>query len=90
MAVVAPEATAPALRTTADSVTASVSTGALGDQEAPVIVRSGLGAGTPMTWNSATCPAGAPVLEVIRSWTSASAAPPTGIVTMLLDAGVKT
>ena len=40
----------------------------------PVTVRSGFGAGVPKTWNSATCPPGAPVLVVIDSSTSATAA----------------
>jgi hypothetical protein len=44
----------PALRTVADRVTASVSTGAPGENDMPEIVRSGFGAGVPITWNSAT------------------------------------
>jgi hypothetical protein len=47
-------AAVPALRTVADSVTASVSTGEAGVNDMPVTVRSGFGAGLPITWNSAT------------------------------------
>jgi hypothetical protein len=46
------------------------------------IVRSGFGAGTPITWNSATWPLGAPVFAVKRSRTSAAVAL-TGMVTVL-------
>ena len=41
-----------------------------------------------MTWNSATCPPGAPVFEVIASRTSATVAL-TGMVTVLPVAGLK-
>ena len=61
----------PALRTVAERVTASVSTGAAGEDDMPVTVRSGFGAGSPMTWNSATWPLGAPVLAVKLRRTSA-------------------
>lgn len=81
---------APLLRTVADTVISSDSTGEPGDAVSPVTSRSGLGAGVPMTWNSATCPAVAPVLEVNFSWTSAARSP-TGIVTLLPPlAGSKT
>ncbi|GAA3314750.1 hypothetical protein GCM10020219_029610 [Nonomuraea dietziae] len=85
---VAPEAWVPAFLTVADRVMASLSTGAPGDTVMPVIVRSGLGAGTPTTWNSATCPFGAPVLAVKDRRTSATL-PLTGIVTVLPLEGLK-
>lgn len=44
----------PALRTVAVRVMASDSTGAAGDAVMPVTWRSGLAAGAPSTWNSAT------------------------------------
>src|SRR5690349_7888073 len=66
----------------------SVSTGAVGVQETPETVRSGVGAGTPITWSSATWPAGAPVLAVKFSRTSATRAL-TGIVTVLPVDGLK-
>jgi hypothetical protein len=78
----------PALRTVADSVTGSVSTGADGENVTAGTMRSGLGAAVPSTWNSATCPLGAPVLAVNDSRTSA-AVPLTGTVTVLPDAGSK-
>lgn len=78
--VVAGEAADPALRTVALTVTLSVSTGAAGDQDSAVTVRSGLGAGVPMTCSSATCAPGAPELVVTATWTSA-ARPVTGIRT---------
>jgi hypothetical protein len=53
-----------------------------------VTVRSGFGAGVPITWNSATCPLGAPVLAVKLSRTSAAVAL-TGMVTVLPVAGLK-
>ena len=81
-------ATAPALRTVPDRVTASDSTGAAGDALTAVTCRSGLGAGLPSTWNSATWPALEPVLEVNFSWTSATRAF-TGMVTALPVAGLK-
>lgn len=52
---VAGEVALPALRTVALTSTASVSDGEAGAQVRSVIVRSGLGAGAPITWNSATC-----------------------------------
>src|SRR3954462_8143670 len=85
---VAPEAAVPALRTVADAVIASVSTGFCGDQDTPEIVRSGFGAGTPKTWNSAACPPPAPELAVTRRRTSA-ARPLNGIVTVFPDDGLK-
>lgn len=48
------EETAPELRTVADRVTGSDSTGAEGEAATAVTCRSGLGAGAPNTWNSAT------------------------------------
>nr|BFE69152.1 hypothetical protein GCM10020092_024530 [Actinoplanes digitatis] len=77
----------PALRTVADRVTVSVSTGAAGENDMAEMVRSGFGAGTPMTWNSATWPLGAPVLAVKLSRTSAAVAL-TGTVTVLPVAGL--
>src|SRR6266496_4470190 len=71
------------LRTVAEAVIASVSTGDAGLHEDPVTVRSGFGAGVPMTWNSATCPPGAPLLLVMLSPTRAV----TGIVTLFPVAG---
>ncbi len=87
MTFVAPAAAVPVFFTVADTVTGSVSTGVVGDHEEEVSVRSGFGAGTPMTWNSATCPPGAPVLEVMESSTSATRAL-TGMVTVLPVAGL--
>src|SRR4029450_12349156 len=52
-----------------------------------VTVRSGFGAGLPITWNSATCPLGAPVFAVKLSRTSAAVAL-TGMVTVLPVAGL--
>ena len=78
----------PAFLTVADSVTASVSVGAAGVEDSPVTVRSGLGAGLPKIWNSATCPPGAPELAVNRSRTSAAVAV-TGMVTVFPVAGSK-
>src|SRR5690349_13793889 len=80
--MLAGEAAVPAFLTVADSVTASVSTGEAGVHDEPVTVRSGFGAGVPYTWNSATCPPGAPLLPVIDSSTSATR-PGTGMVTLL-------
>ena len=77
----------PALRTVADRVIGLVSTGEAGLAVTPVMVRSGLGAGVPITWNSATWPPGAPELAVKRSCTSAAVAV-SGIVTVLLEAGL--
>src|SRR6266702_2624385 len=75
--------------TVADNVTGSVSTGEVGENDDAVTVRSGLGAGVPNTWNSATWPPGAPVLLVMDSSTSASR-PVTGMVTLLpFVAGLK-
>lgn len=85
---VAPEASVPALRTVAVSFTASDSTGLAGAEVIPVTWRSGFGAGVPRTWNSATCPAGAPELAVNTSWTSATRLV-TGIRTVLALAGSK-
>jgi hypothetical protein len=69
-------------------VIVSVSTGFCGDQDTAEIVRSGFGAGTPKTWNSAACPPPAPELAVTRSRTSA-ARPLSGMVTLLPLLGVK-
>ncbi|MNL89022.1 hypothetical protein D3C87_2191000 [compost metagenome] len=56
---------APVFLTAAVNVTASVSTGADGDHDIDVTVKSGLAAGVPIIWNSATCPALEPELAVI-------------------------
>ena len=48
------EAAVPEFFTVAEAVIGSVSIGADGVHEEVVTVRSGLGAGVPMTWNSAT------------------------------------
>src|SRR3979411_2523866 len=69
--------------TVADNVIGSVSTGDVGANDDVGMVRSGLGAGVPNTWNSATWPPGAPVLLVMDSSTSATRAV-TGMVTLLL------
>jgi hypothetical protein len=68
-------------------VIASVSTGVAGVADRAVTVRSGFAAGVPMTWNSATCPPGAPVFAVKCSRMSAAVAA-TGTVTVLPDAGL--
>lgn len=86
--VLAGAASAPALRTVADTVIASDSTGDAGLALTAVTWRSGLGAGSPRIWNSATWPAPEPVLELNFSWTSATRAP-TGMVTELPVPGVK-
>lgn len=78
--VVAGEAAVPMLRTVAFTRTGSVSTGEVGVHDSAVTVRSGLGAGVPMTWSSATWPPGAPLLLEKASWRSA-ARPLTGIRT---------
>jgi hypothetical protein len=78
----------PALRTVAFSVIWSVSTGLAGVTDVVVTVRSGFGAGVPNTWTSATWAPGAPVLDVTRSWRSATRADAV-IVTVLPDAGSK-
>jgi len=57
-----------------ETVMQSVSTGAAGDWVTAVTCRSGFGAGVPKTWNSATWPDGAPVLELNFSCTSATRA----------------
>ncbi len=88
MTALGPAGAGPILRTVADSVIGSLSTGSAGAAVTPVTTRSGLGAGRPITWNSATCPAGAPELAVIRSWASATRAP-TGTVTVFPAAGSK-
>jgi hypothetical protein len=85
---VAAAAALPWFFTVVARVRASVSTGLAGATVVPVTVRSGLGAGTPTTWNSATWPALEPVLPVIFSWTSATRAV-TGMVTVLPEAGSK-
>ncbi len=79
---VALDALLPLLVTVAVRLMASDSTGAAGVCVMPVTLRSGLAAGVPITWNSATCAPGAPVLEANLSWMSA-AAPETGMVTVL-------
>jgi len=61
---VAPDWSSPALRTVADSVIGLLSDGDCGAHVSPVTWRSGFGAGSPITWSSATCPAGAPVFAV--------------------------
>jgi hypothetical protein len=76
------------LFTVARTVIVSVSTGEVGVHDTLDSVRSGFGAGTPITWSSATCPAGAPVLPVKFSRTSATRAL-TGIVTLFPLAGLK-
>ncbi len=53
-----------------------------GDAEMALTVRSGLGAGVPITWNSATWPLEDPLLAVKVSRTSATFAL-AGIVTVL-------
>lgn len=78
----------PLLRTVAVRVISSDSTGDAGEAVSAVTSRSGLGAAVPITWNSAICPAGAPVLEVKRNCTSATRAV-TGTVTLLPLAGLK-
>ncbi len=78
----------PAFLTVAERVTASVSTGEAGVEVRFATVRSGLADGVPNTWNSATCPPGAPELAVNCSRTSA-ARPVTGTVTELPVAGSK-
>jgi hypothetical protein len=80
---VAADDAVPMLRTVADIVTASVSTGLAGDVVTVLTVRSGFGAFVPSTWSSATWPPGAPELAVNESRTSASVAL-TGIVTTLV------
>jgi len=82
------EAAVPPFFTVADSVTGSVSTGAAGEDDIPVTVRSGFGAATPITWSSATWPLGAPVFAVKESRRSA-AVPLTGTITVLPEAGLK-
>jgi hypothetical protein len=52
--VVAPAFAVPALRTVADRLIWLASVGLAGVHVMPVTVRSGLGAATPSTWNSAT------------------------------------
>lgn len=86
--VVAAERAVPALRTVALTVTASRSLGAAGVQSSVVTVRSGAGAAVPTTWNSATCPPGAPELAVKCRRTS-DQRPLTGTVTVLPPAGLK-
>jgi hypothetical protein len=54
LTLLAGDAAEPALRTVADIVIASVSTGEAGEALTAVTVRSGLGAAVPKTWNSAT------------------------------------
>ena len=84
----AAEAAVPALRTAADSVIVSVSTGADGEAVTAVTVRSGFGAGTPMTWSSATWPLEEPEFAVNWSRTSAAVAE-TGTVTVFALFGLK-
>lgn len=86
--LVAADATAPLLRTVAPRVIVSDSTGAEGEAVTPVTSRSGFGAGTPITWNSATWPADEPELAVNFSCTSATR-PETGTVTLFPPAGSK-
>jgi len=73
--------------TVALSVMAFVSIGEVGVQVRPEIVRSGFGAGTPKIWNSAICPPGAPVFDVMRNCTLLAVAL-TGIVTVFCEAGL--
>ncbi len=88
LTLVAAEAAVPMFLTVAESVTGSVSTGEAGAAEVVVTVRSGFGAGVPITWNSAIWPAPEPVLLVIFSWTSATVAD-SGMVTVFPEAGSK-
>lgn len=81
------DAAVPMLRTVAERVIGSVSTGAAGADDRLVTVRSGFGAGVPITWNSATWPLDEPELAVNCSRTSAAVAV-TGMVTVLLLAGL--
>lgn len=69
-------------------MTGSLSDGDAGVQVRPLTCRSGFAAGTPTTCSSATCPAGAPVLAVNCSRTSAAVAV-TGMVTAFPDDGSK-
>ena len=63
--MVAAEAAVPVFLTVADRVIALVSLGDAGVQLARGDRRGrGSGPGVPTTWNSATCPPGAPVLAV--------------------------
>jgi hypothetical protein len=83
--VVGVDARVPALRTVAVRVIGSVSTGDAGAVVRAVTVRSGLAAGTPMTWSSATCPPGAPVLAVNRSRTSVAVAVSAMVAVLPVD-----
>ncbi len=85
--VVAAAAAVPLFFTVADNEIALVSFGDAGVQVVAVTTRSGLGAGVPTTWSSATCAPGAPLLAVKRSRRSATR-PVTGIVTVFCEAGV--
>ncbi|MNB99325.1 hypothetical protein D3C75_466040 [compost metagenome] len=77
----------PIFFTIAFSVIALDSTGFVGDQDMPVITKSGFGAGVPYTSNSAICPAGAPELAVILSCRRLTVAV-TGMVTVFPEAGL--
>ncbi len=89
MTLSATDAAVPAFLTVADTVIALVSIGEVGVHERFVTVRSGFGAGTPMTWNSATCPPGAPVLAANFSWTSATVAAKSIFTELPPEAGLK-
>jgi hypothetical protein len=69
--VVAPAGAVPEFLTVPDSVIALVSFGDAGVHVVESTTRSGFGAGTPMAWSSAICPALEPVFVVMRSRTSA-------------------
>src|SRR5690349_13748835 len=80
--VVAAEAAVPMFWTVAFNVIAFASFGEAGVQSNAVMTRTGFGAHVPKIWNSATCPAGAPVLAVKFNWTALATAE-TGMVTVL-------
>ncbi len=85
---VAAAASVPELVTVAVRSIRSDSTGSAGVWVILVTSRSGLGAGTPCTSNSASWPAGAPELAVNFSCTSAKR-PSTGMVTVFCEDGAK-
>ena len=86
--MVAADARLPVLVTVAESVRTAVSTGAAGLAVTLVMVRSGFGAGMPVTSNVDTWPLPAPVLAVNTTRTSV-AEPVTGKVTLLPAANEK-
>src|SRR5690606_6252404 len=85
-----PEAMVPSFLMATVKGTASPRAGLAGVQptSATRSAVSGTGTASPNTWNSATCPPGAPEFAVIRSRTSAARAS-TGMVTVLPVAGSK-